>query len=157
MDYQFITREAFEDRIASGEFLEWAEVYGHLYGTPRHPLERNRKAGMDTILAIEIQGARKMRELFPEAITVFIKPPSLEVLEKRLRERRAEPEEVLQRRLQLAREEIGWIREYDYAILNETLEEAAAQLQAIIVAERCRVRPRSIARRGGRGPRPGPL
>ena len=152
VDYHFISREAFEGRITSGELVEWAEVYGHLYGTPRPPLEGNRKAGIDTILTIEIQGARKMRELFPKAITIFVKPPSLEVLERRLREREAEPEEVLKRRLQLAREEMGWIDQYDYAILNEDLEEAVGQLQAIIVAERCRVRTPSSPPK--RGPRP---
>ncbi len=148
VDYEFISREAFQGRVASGGLIEWVEVYDHLYGTPRPPLESNRKTGIDTILAIEIQGARKVRELFPEVITIFVKPPSLEVLEARLRERKGEDGAVLERRLQLAREEMGWISEYEYTILNEDLEEAAGQLQAVIVAERCRVRARSSSQKG---------
>ena len=148
VDYEFISRETFQGRIASGELIEWAEVYDHLYGTPRSPLESNRKTGIDTILAIEIQGARKVREVFPEAITIFVKPPSLEVLESRLRERKGEEGAALEKRLQLAREEMGWISEYEYTILNEDQEEAAGQLQAVIVGERRRVRAGSSPQKG---------
>jgi len=148
VDYEFIGRETFQGRIASGELIEWAEVYDHLYGTPRSPLESNRKTGIDTILAIEIQGARRVRELFPEAITIFLKPPSLEVLRARLRERRGEEGAALEKRLQLAREEMGWISEYEYTILNKDLEEAAGQLQAVIVGERRRVRAGSSPQKG---------
>ncbi len=148
VDYEFISRETFQGRIASEELIEWAEVYDHLYGTPRSPLESNRKTGIDTILAIEIQGARKVRELFPEAITIFVKPPSLEVLASRLRERKGEEGAALEKRLHLAREEMGWISEYGYTILNEDLEEAAGQLQAVIVGERRRVRAGSSPQKG---------
>lgn len=140
VDYIFLGRAEFERRIAEDRLLEWAEVYGNLYGTPKEPIEQNSSSGVDTLLAIEIQGARSIRRQYPRVITIFVQPPSLKVLEKRLRERGSDPEEVIQRRLELARSELGWIHQYDYAVVNDDLDRAAGDLMAIITAERCRVR-----------------
>ena len=140
VDYTFVDRLEFQWRITKNRFLEWAEVYGNLYGTPKEPIEENRACGIDTILAIEIQGARSIRQKYPEAITIFVQPPSLEVLEQRLRKRRLDPEDAVQRRLEVALAELEWIHHYDYAIVNDELDRAFDDLKAIMTAERLRVR-----------------
>ncbi|MFQ5914612.1 MAG: guanylate kinase [Nitrospinota bacterium] len=140
VDYIFLNRAEFERRIAEDHFLEWAEVYGNLYGTPKEPIGRNRARGVDTILAIEIQGARSVRRKYPEAITIFLQPPSLELLEQRLRERSSDPEEVIQNRLELARSEMDWNDHYEYIIVNDRLDKAVEDLKAIIMSERRRAR-----------------
>jgi guanylate kinase len=139
VDYIFVERSEFDRLREEDRLLEWAEVYGNLYGTPKGPIEENRAKGVDTILAIEIQGARSVRQKFQEAITIFVQPPSIDTLEQRLRERASDPEEVIQKRLDLARSELKWIFEYDYTIVNDDLERASGDLRAIITAERCRV------------------
>ncbi len=139
VDYLFLERSEFERGIQAGHYLEWAEVYGNLYGTPKGPLERNRAQGRDTLLAIEINGARGICREYPEAVTIFVRPPSLEILEQRIRGRASDPEEVIQKRLALAQSEMGWVDEYHYAIVNDELDRAVGDLKAIITAERCRV------------------
>lgn len=141
VDYIFLERSEFERAVGEGRFLEWAEVYGNLYGTPKEPIERNRTGGVDTILAIEIQGARSIRRAYPKAITIFIQPPSLEVLEQRLRDRGSDPEKTVEKRLSQAQIEMDWIDEYRYAIVNDEFDRTVGDLKAIITAERCRVRP----------------
>lgn len=145
VDYIFVERPEFDRLRKENRLLEWAEVYGHLYGTPKGPIEENRAKGVDTILAIEIQGARSVRREFEEAITIFVQPPSIDILEQRLRERATDPEEVIQQRLDLARSELEWLYEYDYTIINDDLERACGDLRAIIMAERCRVRQNQIS------------
>ncbi len=140
VDYVFLDRPEFERRIAEDRLLEWAEVYGNLYGTPADSIQENRAKGIDTIMAIEIQGARSVSRKFREAVTIFIQPPSLELLENRLRERKADSEEVIERRLQHAKSELAWRNEYDYTIVNHDLEHSVAELKSIIIAERRRVR-----------------
>jgi guanylate kinase len=140
VDYIFVEQSEFDRLREENRLLEWAEVYGNLYGTPKDPIEENRAKGVDTILAIEIQGARSVRREFEEAITIFVQPPSIDALEQRLRERASDSEEVIQQRLDLARSEVEWLYEYDYAIVNDDLERASGDLRAIITAERCRVR-----------------
>jgi guanylate kinase len=139
VDYIFVEQSEFDRLREENRLLEWAEVYGNLYGTPKDPIEENRAKGVDTILAIEIQGARSVRREFEEAITIFVQPPSIDTLEQRLRERASDPEEVIQQRLDLARSEMEWLYEYDYTIVNDDLERASGDLRAIITAERCRV------------------
>lgn len=140
-DYHFVGREEFvalRERTPSG-FLEWAEVHGNLYGTSRAEVEGLLAAGRDVVLDIDVQGARQLRGLLP-AVFIFIAPPSLEELSRRLRHRGTEAEETVRLRLANAREELQAAGEYDYLVVNETLDEAAAQLRAIVLAERCRQR-----------------
>lgn len=140
IDYTFIDRKKFEQMIAEDSLLEWAEVYGNLYGTQAGPINENRTQGIDTIMTIEIQGARSVTRKFREAVTIFIQSPSLEILENRLRERNADSEEVIEQRLRHAKDESAWGNEYDYTILNKDFDLSVDELKAIIIAERCRVR-----------------
>jgi len=138
VEYFFITKEEFERRIAAGEFLEWAEVYGNYYGTPRAYVEEMTARGHDVILDIDRVGARAVREHYPDAVSVFVIPPSMEALRQRITARGTETPEAVARRLAEAPE---WIREgltYDYVIVNDDLARAVAELRAIIVAEKAR-------------------
>jgi len=137
-DYHFVTRPAFETMLARNEFLEWAQVFGNYYGTHRGILERARCEGKDLILDIDVQGARQLKEQIPEAVTVFILPPSKQVLEQRLRARGEDREEVIARRLRDAAEEIRNYNRYDYVLINKDLAVAEASLDAIVLAERAR-------------------
>ncbi|MDD5557680.1 MAG: guanylate kinase [bacterium] len=137
--YHFTTREEFERLVAAGEFLEHATVYGHLYGTRRPVIEEALASGSDVILDIDVRGALQVMESRYPAVFVYILPPSLAELERRLRGRKTDAEEVIRRRLSLAREEMGYAERYDYAVVNDVLEEAFADLKAIILAERRRV------------------
>ncbi|MGH8058285.1 MAG: guanylate kinase [Candidatus Entotheonellia bacterium] len=138
-DYHFVSSTEFERRRARGEFLESALVHGHLYGTSRRDVEALCERGLDVFLVIDVQGAASLRQQRLEAVYIFILPPSLEELERRLRQRSSEDGATRQRRLANARQEILQYRLYDYVIVNDLLETATAQLQAIILAERCRV------------------
>lgn len=138
--YHFISREAFEQRIAAGDFLEWARVHDHLYGTSRQQVEEVTAAGQDILLAIDVQGAAKLRSAGVDAVFVFVVPPDWETLEARLLKRGSEPPEVRMRRLEVARQELEHYTQYDYVVQNEQLDTAAATLHAIIVAERHRIR-----------------
>ncbi len=136
--YHFISREEFEQRIQDGEFLEWAEVFGHYYGTHRSYLERARAENRDLVLDIDVQGARKLKREIPDAVSIFILAPSRAILEQRLRARSEDSDEVIARRLREAREEIRNFRDYDYVLVNREVDTAAADLAAIIRAERLR-------------------
>jgi guanylate kinase len=138
-DYHFIAEEQFFRLRDSGALVEWARVHGFFYGTPRAPLQEALAAGRDILLDIDVQGARQIKQAHPEAVSVFILPPSWEELEKRLRGRRTEAEEVIARRLKRAYEEAEERFLYDYWIINDKLERAVATLKAIIIAERARV------------------
>ncbi|HEX7359642.1 MAG TPA: guanylate kinase [Bryobacteraceae bacterium] len=136
--YNYIAREDFLERIRRGEFLEHAEVFGNYYGTHRSVLDQARSEGKDLILDIDVQGARQLRKSIPEAVTIFILAPSRDILEQRLRARSADSEEVIQRRLHDAAEEIRNYRKYDYVLINHQVHESVAALAAIIRAERVR-------------------
>lgn len=136
--YHFVTREEFEAMMARGEFLEWAEVHGNLYGTSRRQVEESRGAGQDVILTIDVQGAENARRAFPDAISVFILPPSYAVLVERLKTRGANHADDLQLRLRNAQHELEQYRRFDYLVINDDLEQTTRELAAIIVAERCR-------------------
>jgi guanylate kinase len=140
IDYNFITRTRFEEMIAAGGFLEWAEVFGNLYGTCAVDAERDLSAGRDLVLVIDVQGARQVRRRCPGTVGVFVMPPSFDVLERRLRGRSADPEDAIQRRLQTAREEVAAFTEYDYVIVNDELDACVDRLRAIVLAERARLR-----------------
>jgi len=137
-NYHFISRAQFETMIAGHEFLEWAEVFGNYYGTHRGILEEARALGKDLVLDIDVQGARQLEDQIPEAVTVFILPPSREVLEQRLRARSEDPEAVIERRLREAAEEIRNYNAYDYVLINRDLTESDAVLSSIVHAERAR-------------------
>ena len=134
--YHFITREAFEEKIASGGMLEYAEYVGNYYGTPREPVERWMDQGRDVVLEIEVKGGAQVKKLMPECVSIFILPPSMQVLEKRLRGRGTEEEATIQQRLAKAREEIPHAKEYDYVVFNDRLEDAVSDLRAIIHGEK---------------------
>lgn len=148
VDYNFISREAFEAMIARGELLEWADVFGNLYGTARADTERLLASGQDVVLVIDVQGARQVKASGIDHTSIFVLPPSYEVLEARLRRRSADPEDAMQRRLATARAEVGGYVEYDYVVINDQLEPTVVRLQEIIAAERSRThRMRAIAER----------
>ncbi|MEP7271811.1 MAG: guanylate kinase [Acidobacteriota bacterium] len=135
--YHFVSPADFQAMIARGEFLEWAEVHGNLYGTSRRIVDEHREAGFDVVLTIDVQGARTARVLFPDSISVFILPPSREVLEARLRSRGENHDDDLCLRLQNASHETAEYKHFDYIIINDELESATEELVAIILARRC--------------------
>jgi guanylate kinase len=138
-DYSFTTRAEFEKLLAEGEFLEHAVVYDNYYGTRRSVIERALSAGKDIILDIDARGALQVMEKNYPAVCVYIMPPSIEELEKRLKGRKTDSEEVIRKRLSLAREEMGYAERYDYVVVNDDLQAAFEGLRAIILAERLRV------------------
>jgi guanylate kinase len=139
-DYFFFSREEFERRIESEFFLEHATYNGNYYGTPHDYPEQVRDEGNDVVLKIEVQGALTVKSRVPDAILVFLAPPSWDELERRLRSRATDDEAEVIRRLQIARNEMAIAKEYDYLVINDLVEEAVASLRAIVLAERCRIR-----------------
>jgi guanylate kinase len=141
IDYYFVNEETFAAMQQQGHFLEWAEVHGNLYGTSSRAVAEATEQGLDIILDIDVQGARQIKEkLGDKGIFVFIAPPSLEELARRLAGRSTEPEEVIAVRLQNARDEMKSIDQYDYVIINDTIAEAVKVLKSIIIAERSKKR-----------------
>jgi guanylate kinase len=140
VDYNFVTRERFEGMIAAGDFLEWADVFGNLYGTCASETEQMLVAGDDVVLVIDVQGARKVRRQGIETTTIFVMPPSPEVLEQRLRGRSKDDEAAIQRRLQVAREEVAAFSDYDFVVVNDELIGAVDRLRGIVLAERARLK-----------------
>lgn len=134
--YYFISREEFESLISQNKMLEHAEYVGNYYGTPRDPVEEWLAAGNDVVLEIEVQGGAQVKKLMPECVSIFILPPSMKVLEDRLRGRGTEAEETVQKRLSTARREIPQAKEYDYIVFNDRLEDAVDDIQAILRAEK---------------------
>jgi len=139
VDYNFVSRDRFEAMIAAGEFLEWADVFGNLYGTCAADTERLLADGNDVVLVIDVQGARQVRSRGIPTSTVFVMPPSMEVLEQRLRGRSKDSEEAIQCRLRVAREEIAAFADYDYVVVNDELTATVDQLRGIVIAERSRL------------------
>ena len=136
--YFFITRSEFEKRIASGEFLEWAKVHDHYYGTPRSFVESKLKTGLDVVLDIDIQGGLQVRKTFPEGVFIFIVPPNFNELKARLEGRHTEKKEAIEKRLADAKEELKHLKEYDYLVPNDKLADATENIRAIIRAEKFR-------------------
>src|SRR5450755_1430625 len=135
-EYFFVSRDEFEAMIASGEFLEYAEVFGNYYGTARRFLREAEARSNDLLLDIDVQGARQVKETIPEAVSIFILPPDREQLEWRLRNRGLDSEAVIRRRLDTARREIENYSKYDYILVNNLLEQSADQLKDIVLSER---------------------
>ena len=142
IDYHFVGREEFEAMITRNEFLEWAEVHGNLYGTSLRTVDDARSQGLDVVTTIDVQGAEIARKVYPDAVGVFILPPTREALESRLTSRASEAAESRQLRLQNARYELAQFRHFDYVVINDDLERATEELIAIVRAERCRTRRR---------------
>jgi guanylate kinase len=137
-DYLFLSREEFRRRIDAGEFVEWAEVHGELYGTLRSEIERRLDRGVNVLLDIDVQGGRSVRKMYRDGVFIFVLPPSLRSLEERLRGRGTDSDERIRLRLDNALREISLVSEYDYAVVNDDLEEAVRRVASILVAEECR-------------------
>jgi len=140
VDYNFVSRQRFEAMAGAGEFLEWADVFGNLYGTRAADTNALLEAGCDVVLVIDVQGARKVRQRGIETTAIFVMPPSFEVLEQRLRGRSKDSEAAIQRRLQVAREEVASFVEYDFVVVNDDVSAAVERLRSIVLAERARLR-----------------
>ena len=138
-EYFFLTKEEFEQRIANNGFLEWAQVYDRYYGTPRDFVEETLESGCDCILEIDVQGALKVKEAMPEAVLIFILPPSLKELHRRIKERATESEEQIQMRMSWVLGEIDQIAKYGYAVMNDCLNETVEEVRRIRHSEKCRV------------------
>ena len=136
--YHFVDQETFREMIERGEFVEWAEVYRDLYGTAFSSLEGRRAGGLDVIMDVDVQGARNMRRAVKDAVLIYILPPSIEVLERRLRERATDEEEAIEMRIERSLREIKNCLWYDYLVFNEDLRIAVEEVKAIVLSERCR-------------------
>ena len=135
--YLFVAKEEFEN-LKRGKLIEWAKVHGHFYGTPRDFVEETLEKGIDVVLSIDVQGGREVKKSFPEAVMVFILPPSFEILEQRIMRRAADLAEDIETRMANARDELRALPEYEYVVVNDELDRAIAALRAIVVSERCR-------------------
>jgi guanylate kinase len=138
-NYFFITKDDFKERIEKDDFLEYAEVYGNYYGTPKSSVLQMLDSGKDVILEIDIQGALKVKEAFKEGVFIFILPPSMEELKQRIIRRGSETPESLMTRFKSAYKEINYVSKYSYAVVNHTVDEAVKKIEGIVIAERCRV------------------
>lgn len=138
-DYRFLDREEFEALVEAEEFLEWAEVHGELYGTPRSALERAREDGVHLLLDIDVQGARSVRRAAPEAVLIFLMPPDGRRIIRRLRERGSESDVELRRRMEAAETELAAVKEFDYAVINDELDQTVHAVESILRAEEHRI------------------
>jgi guanylate kinase len=138
VDYNFISRDAFQLMVQRGEFLEWADVFGNFYGTGRGETDIRLAAGADLVLVIDVQGARQVRQRMAATVGIFVLPPSFAALELRLRGRSKDPEDAVRCRLETARREVSAVVEYDYVIVNDELDRCVGELAAIVTAERAR-------------------
>ncbi len=146
--YYFISKEEFKAKIENGEMLEYANYVSNYYGTPKAPVDKWLSEGKDVILEIEVQGGKQVKEIAPDCVSLFVLPPSLEILEQRLRGRGTETDDVICNRMAQASREIGCVTDYDYAVVNNTVEQAVSDIEAIIAAEKLRVsRDKTIAER----------
>ena len=139
INYYFLTKEDFEEKVKEDGFLEYANVHGNFYGTPKVNVEKMLDEGKDVILEIDIQGALQVKENFKEGVFIFILPPSMEELKQRIIKRGSETEESLMTRFKNAYKEINYVSKYNYAVVNDKLEVAVSKVEAIIAAEKCRV------------------
>ena len=146
VDYHFLSRKEFQQMIDKHQFLEWANVYGNYYGVPKDEITSALSKGVDAIVKVDVQGAATIKKILPQAVFIFLMPPSVEELEKRLRKRRSECSEDLALRLEKAEEEIKSLPLFDYVITSRQnkLDEVVSQIDAIIAAEKCRVKPRIV-------------
>lgn len=139
VNYYFLTKDEFKQRIDAGDFLEYATVYNNFYGTPKSDVQKKLDEGKDVILEIDIQGALKVKENMEEGIFIFILPPSMEELKNRIIKRGSETEESLMLRFKSAYKEINFVSKYNYAVVNDKVDDAVSKIESIITAEKCRV------------------
>lgn len=139
-DYCFVSPETFRAMINNNEFVEWAEIYGHRYGTAFSSIEKTVARGLDLLLDVDSQGAQRLKEKYPEGVSIFILPPSFEELEARLRKRNTDAPEIIEKRINRARQEIAQAIKYDYIVVNETFGETVRVLHGISLAERYRAK-----------------
>lgn len=146
VNYRFISKAAFQELVDNNQLLEWAGVYGNLYGIPKEPVRQALKNGKDVIVKIDVQGAATIKKICPQAVFIFLVTPSLQELEKRLKQRRTETAEELELRLKTAFEELKQMMMFDYVVVNRPgeIDKAVADIEAIIAAEKCRASPREI-------------
>ena len=137
-EYNFLSEAEFLERKAAGDFLEWAKVHGNYYGTPKSWIESQMKNGRDVILEIDWQGARQVQAIIPEAIWIFILPPSIQALEDRLKNRAQDDDETIQKRVAAAKEELSHVAEANYLVINDDFETALAELNHVVLASRLR-------------------
>jgi guanylate kinase len=137
-NYFFKSKEQFESMIENDELLEWAEYVGNYYGTPKNFVRKTIDQGKDVILEIEVQGALKVKEKFPEGVFIFLMPPSLNELKNRIENRGTESVEAIRHRMTVAIDEIKLLKHYDYAVVNDRIESACSRIQSIIIAEHCK-------------------
>ena len=142
--YYFVSRERFQEMVEGGELLEWAEVYGNLYGVPRRRVKEALERGHDVLVKVDVQGAATIKRAVPQALLIFLAPPSTAALEERLRDRSTESAAELERRIATAHEEMKQQGMFDYVVVNDEVEMAAAEIDAIIAAEKRRLRPRAV-------------
>ncbi len=143
-DYFFLNRDEFRRRVDAGEFVEWAEVHGELYGTLRSETERSLAVGRNVLLDIDVQGGQAVRKAYPDGVFIFMLPPSIESLEERLRGRGTDSDDRIRLRLENSRREMERMGEYAYAVVNDDLKAALRRVTSIIVAETCRAARRRI-------------
>ncbi|WP_375744032.1 guanylate kinase [Corallococcus interemptor] len=139
VDYHFVGVAAFQEKIEKGEFVEWAEVHGHFYGSPQSVVDEARTRRGSAIFDIDVQGGQAIKRKHPDAVLIFVLPPSMEELERRLRDRQTDSDETIRRRMLAARSEIErGIASYDYIVVNDDFERAYQELRSVVVAEKCR-------------------
>jgi len=150
VDYHFVSKAEFEKMIENGELLEWANVYGNLYGVPKSEVQQAMDKGRDVIVKVDVQGAATIKKAVPQAVFIFLAPPSMEDLRKRLEQRRTESSIDLEVRMKAAEKEMNSLPMFDYVVVNhkDGIEQAISQIESIITAEKCRVKPRSIEFKG---------
>jgi guanylate kinase len=150
VDYHFVSKAEFEKMIEKGELLEWANVYGNLYGVPKIEVQQAMDKGRDVIVKVDVQGAATIKKTVPQAVFIFLAPPSMEDLRKRLEQRKTESSIDLEVRMKAAEKEMDSLPMFDYVVVNhkDGIEQAISQIESIITAEKCRVKPRSIEFRG---------
>ncbi len=146
VDYHFIAKTEFERMIGKNELVEWANVYGNLYGVPKWELQQALARGQDVIVKVDVQGATTIKRIVPQAVFIFLAPPSMEDLKERLKQRKTESKIDLELRIKAAQEEMNSLPMFDYVVVNQRngVELAVSQIESIITAEKCRVTPRSI-------------
>jgi len=146
VDYYFLSQEEFQQMIDKGQLLEWAKVYGNYYGVPRGEISKALSKGADVIVKVDVQGAATIKKILPQAVFIFLRPPSMEELGGRLKQRRSESSADLALRLEKAREEVKSLPLFDYVITShqDRLDDIISQIDAIVTAEKCRVKPRIV-------------
>jgi guanylate kinase len=138
VEYHFVSRERFEEMVKGGELMEWAEVYGNFYGVPKRQVKEALERGCDVLVKVDVQGAASIKSAAPRALLIFLSPPSIAALEERVRQRNTESDIELKRRIATAHEEMNQVGMFDYVVVNDEVERAAAEIDAIITTEKCR-------------------